>query len=110
MPVVLAHARLKSEEYVVPRRTTYREDSANKKALRSFLFVSAPFLRVLCLHRIILAFEGIRDSAGIKKESKKESLCAGFPIIIVVVIVEPTGLSYMLLKHVVAYLSEINRT
>lgn len=60
-------ASIKSEEYVVPRRTTYREDSANKKALRSFLFVSAPFLRALCLHRTILAFEGIRDSAGNRK-------------------------------------------
>lgn len=60
-------ASIKSEEYVVPRRTTYREDSANKKALRSFLFVSAPFLRALCLHRTILAFKGIRDSAGNRK-------------------------------------------
>lgn len=80
MPVVLARVHEYQERgtLAVPRRTTYREDSANKKLLRSFSFVSTPFLQALCLShdQITLAFEGILDSA---RNQKAKSLLRRLP-------------------------------
>jgi len=87
---------IKSEEHAVPKRTTYREDSARGRS---------PFglshLSLLPSSELSVTTESLSRLKGfvIQRGIKQESFCADFPII-VIVIIEPTG--FLLLKHVVA--------